>query len=196
MSADDVYETGKRRQETHGRGGCLKTAIIIAASIIGVVVLAFGVMALVGSQLPRAHTASRSIVLRQPRPNVYAGIRDFKSAPTWRNDVKSIEVVETPGQKLRFTEHGSENVTYELTEEVPNQRMVTRILNTDLGYSGQWTYELTDENGGTRVKITEDGDVSNVLFRFLSRYVFGHTGTVDSYLSALAKKFGETATPQ
>ena len=174
----------------------MKTAIIIGASIIGVLVLIVGVMALIGSQLPRAHTASRSIVLRQTRPNVYAVIRDFKSAPTWRSGVKSIDVTETPGQKLRFLEHGSDDVNYELTEDVPNQRMVTRILNTDLGYSGKWTYELTDEQGGTRVRITEDGDVSNVIFRFMSRYVFGHTSTMDAYLTALAKKFGETATPQ
>jgi uncharacterized membrane protein len=174
----------------------MKTAIIIAASVIGVVVLVFAVMALIGSQLPRAHTASRSIVLRQTRPNVYAVIRDFKSAPTWRSEVKSVEIVEAPGQKLRFVEQGSDDVTYELTEDVPNQRMVTRILNTDLGYSGQWTYELTDENGGTRLKITEAGDVSNVLFRFMSRYIFGHASTMDTYLAALAKKFGESATPQ
>jgi uncharacterized membrane protein len=174
----------------------MKIAIVIAASIIGVLVLIVAVMALIGSQLPTAHTASRSIVLRQPRPNVYAVIRDFKSAAAWRSEVKSTEVIETPGEKLRFIEHGSDDVTYEVTEDVPNQRMVTRILNTDLGYSGQWTYELTDENGGTRVKITEDGDVSNVFFRFMSRYVFGHTSTMDSYLAALAKKFGETATPQ
>lgn len=174
----------------------MKTAIIIVVSIVGILVLLVGVMALIGSQLPRAHTASRSVVLRQPRPNVYAVIRDFKSAPTWRSEVKSIEVTETPGQKLRFLEHGSDDVNYELTEDVPNQRMVTRILNTDLGYSGQWTYELTDENGGTSVKITEDGDVSNVLFRFMSRYVFGHTSTIDSYLTALGKKFGETVHPQ
>ena len=174
----------------------MKTAIIIVASIIGLLVLIVAVMALIGSQLPRTHTASRSITLRQPRPTVYAVIRDFKSAPAWRRGVKSSEVIATPGQKLRFTEHGSDDVTYELTEDVPNQRIVTRILNTDLGYSGQWTYELTDENGGTRVKITEDGDVSNVVFRFMSRYVFGHTSTMDSYLTALAKKFGETATPQ
>jgi uncharacterized membrane protein len=174
----------------------MKTAIVIVASIIAVVVLVFAVMALIGSQLPRAHTASRSIVLRQPRANVYAVIRDFKSAPAWRDGVKSIDIIETPGQKLRFLEHGSDDVMYEVAEDVPNQRIVTRILNTDLGYSGQWTYELTDENGGTRVRITEDGDVSNVLFRFMSRYVFGHTSTMDAYLTALAKKFGESASPE
>lgn len=174
----------------------MKIALVIVGSVVVLIVLLVGVIALIGSQLPKSHTASRSIVLRQPRQTVYAVIRDFKSAPSWRSDVKSVEVIETPGQKLRFLEHGSDDITYELAEEMPNQRMVTRILNTDLGYSGQWTYELTDENGGTRVRITEDGEVSNVLFRFMSHYVFGHTSTIDSYLSALAKKFGETATPQ
>jgi hypothetical protein len=74
--------------------------------------------------------------------------------------------------------------------------MVTRILDTDLGYSGKWTYVFTAENGGTRVSITEDGEVSNVLFRFMSRYVFGQTATMEAYLSSLAKRFGENTTSQ
>jgi hypothetical protein len=51
------------------------------------------------------------------------------------------------------------------------------------------------ENGGTRVRITEDGEVSNVVFRFMSQYVFGHTATIDGYLSSLAKRFAEDAKP-
>ena len=74
--------------------------------------------------------------------------------------------------------------------------MVTRIRDTDLGYSGKWTYMLAAEKGGTRLSIREDGEVSNVLFRFMSRYIFGHTATIDSYLTALAKHFGEDAAPQ
>jgi hypothetical protein len=71
--------------------------------------------------------------------------------------------------------------------------MITRIRDTDLGYSGQWTYTFAAENSGTRVTIRENGEVSNVIFRFLSRYVFGHTATMDSYLTSLAKHFGEDA---
>jgi hypothetical protein len=41
--------------------------------------------------------------------------------------------------------------------------------------------------------IREDGEVSNVIFRFMSRYVFGQTSTIDSYLTSLAKHFGEEA---
>ncbi|HEV2904214.1 MAG TPA: hypothetical protein VGW32_04155, partial [Pyrinomonadaceae bacterium] len=96
--------------------------------------------------------------------------------------------------RVHFREDGSNGpVNYELAEDVPGQRMVTRIIDTNLGYSGKWTYVFSPEGAGTRVTITEDGVVSNVIFRFLSRYAFGHTATMDSYLTSLARHFGETA---
>jgi len=175
----------------------MKVLIYIVVGVIAGLALLAGVIALIGSQLPKGHSAARSILLKQPPEKVYAVVRDFASAPTWRSDVQRIEVQPQTSGPLHFREEGSNGtVNYELTEDVPNQRMVTRILDTDLGYSGKWTYVFAAENGGTRVTITEDGEVSNVLFRFMSRYIFGHTATLDGYLSSLAKRFGETAPPQ
>jgi len=175
----------------------MKVLIYIVVGVIAGLALLAGVIALIGSQLPKGHSAARSILLKQPPEKVYAVVRDFASAPTWRSDVQRIEVQPQTSGPLHFREEGSNGtVNYELTEDVPNQRMVTRILDTDLGYSGKWTYVFAAENGGTRVTITEDGEVSNVLFRFMSRYIFGHTATLDGYLSSLAKRFGESATPQ
>ena len=74
--------------------------------------------------------------------------------------------------------------------------MVTRITDTDLGYAGKWTYVFAAEGRDTRLTITEDGEVSNVIFRFLSRYAFGHTATIDAYLTNLGRHFGENVTPQ
>lgn len=175
----------------------MKRLIFIVVGVIAGIALLAGVVALIGSRLPKAHLASRSILLHQSPQNVYAVVRDFASAPAWRPDVKRIEVQPQSSGPLHFREEGTNGtVNYELAEDVPNQRMVTRILDTDLGYSGKWTYAFAPENGGTRVTITEDGEVSNVLFRFMSRYVFGHTATLDGYLTSLAKRFGETAKPQ
>jgi len=168
----------------------MKLLIFILVGIVGGVLVIFGVMALIGSRLPKAHVASRSILLHRTPQDVYAVVRDFGSAPSWRADVKRIEV-ETPVYFREEGKHGT--VNYELVEDVPAQRMVTRIRDTDLGYSGQWTYSFTPENGGTRVTIREDGEVSNVLFRFMSRYIFGQTSTIDSYLTSLARRFGEEA---
>lgn len=166
----------------------MKFLIIGIVSIIALLAIAAGVIALIGSRLPEKHIASRSILLRQSPQEVYAVVRDFGSAPAWRSDIERIEVTNA-GAPVRFREVGENGtVNYELVEDVPAQKMVTRILDTDLGYSGQWTYTFTAENGGTRVTIQEDGEVSNVLFRFMSRYVFGHTATIDSYLTSLEKR--------
>jgi hypothetical protein len=81
-------------------------------------------------------------------------------------------------------------------EDMPASKLVTRIVDQDLGYSGSWTYQLEPTSEGTRLRITEDGAVSNLFFRFMSHYVFGQTSTMDSVLTALAKRFGEVAVPE
>ncbi len=175
----------------------MKLAILIVAGVIAGIALLGGIAALIGSQLPKSHVVSRSIVLHQSPQDVYGVVRDFTSAPQWRADVKQIDVDIPDRGPVYFREVGKHGtVNYELAEDVPAQRMVTRIRDTDLGYSGQWTYTFAAENDRTRVTIREDGEVSNVLFRFMSHYVFGQTSTIDTYLTSLAKRFGEDAVPQ
>ena len=175
----------------------MKLTIIIVAGIIAALVLAIAVIALIGSLLPKDHSVTRSIVLQQKAEAVYAVVRDFESAPKWRPDVRDVKITTGENGCVRFREEGKHGaVNYELAEDVPAQRMVTRITDKDLGYAGKWTYVLASERSGTRVTITEDGEVSNVIFRFLSRYAFGHTATIDGYLTALGKRFGENVRPK
>jgi hypothetical protein len=175
----------------------MRLLIYIVVAVIAGVILLVGIMALIGSRLPKNHVASRSIFLRKSPPDIYAVIRDFASMSKWRSDVKQVDVETSPGGPVYFREDSKHGVVnYELIEDVPNQRIVTRIRDTDLGYGGQWTYTLAPENGGTRVTIREDGEVSNVLFRFMSRYIFGQTSTMDSYLTSLANHFGEQTVPE
>jgi len=175
----------------------MRLLIFVVIGVVVVLVLVAGIVALIGSRLPREHVASRSILLHRSPQHVYSVVRDFGSAPKWRSDVKQMEVDAKQGGPVHFREVGKNGtVNYELTEDVPAQRMVTRIRDTDLGYSGQWTYTFAPENGGTRLTIREDGEVSNVLFRFMSHYVFGQTTTIDGYLTSLAKHFGEETVPQ
>lgn len=175
----------------------MKSLLIIVGGLIVLVVIVVAIVALLGSRLPKEHVASRSIRLHKSPSEVYAAARDFASAPAWRADVQRVEVTTRPDGRIHFREQGKHDaVNYELAEDIPAQRMVTRIVDTNLGYSGQWTYLFAAENSGTRLTITENGEVSNVLFRFMSRYILGHTATIDSYLSSLAKHFGEVAQPQ
>ncbi len=56
-------------------------------------------------------------------------------------------------------------------------------------FGGTWTYVLVPDVAGTRLTITEDGEVYNPLFRFLSRFVFSQTATIDTYLRHLEAAF-------
>ena len=175
----------------------MKLVIVIAGSVVGAIVLALGLIALLGSRLPKEHSATRSVLLHKSPESVYAVTRDFASMPKWRADLRQVKVTTEGNGPLRFREEGKHGaVNYELTEDVPGRRMVTRITDTDLGYSGKWTYVFAAEGADTRVTITEDGEVSNVFFRFLSKYAFGHTGTIDDYLTSLGKQFGEAVTAE
>jgi hypothetical protein len=149
----------------------MKTLVFVVIGIVSGLVLLVGVVALLGSRLPKAHVASRSIMLHRSPQEVYSFVR--------------------AGGPAVFREDG---VNYAVVKDVPGELLITRIVDTDLPYSGQWTYTFAPESGGTRVTIREDGEVSNVIFRFMSRYVFGHTATIDSYLNSLAKDLGEDTT--
>jgi hypothetical protein len=108
-----------------------------------------------------------------------------------------VEILDEVAGRVRFREHGKQGrITYEVVQDTPPEKLVTRIVDQDLGYSGTWTYLLSQTNDGTRVRITEEGEVPNLLFRFMSRFIFGHTATMDAYLRALARKFGEEAQPK
>ncbi|HLA13245.1 MAG TPA: SRPBCC family protein [Pyrinomonadaceae bacterium] len=174
----------------------MKFIIIIATSIVGLFLIFMAAIAMIFARLPKEHAVTRSILLNRPPSEVYTVVHDFASMPKWRSDVQQVEVTTQPDGRIHFRETGKHGiVNFELTEDVPEERMVTRITDTDLGYSGSWTYVFTAEGNLTRVTITENGEVSNILFRFFSRYVFGHTATIDGYLTSLAKHFGETRTP-
>jgi hypothetical protein len=66
---------------------------------------------------------------------------------------------------------------------------VTRIADPHLPFGGTWTYEVAPAvGGGSTLTITENGEVYNLVFRFISRFVMGYTATIDRYLEALRKK--------
>jgi hypothetical protein len=96
----------------------------------------------------------------------------------------------------RFIEK-SKNGTmpFEVEESAPPLRMVTRIDGKNLPFGGRWIFEVSPTAEGCRLNITESGEVYNPVFRFVSRFILGYTGTLDRYLTSVARKFGESAVP-
>jgi hypothetical protein len=159
-------------------------SVIIVAAIIAIVVVA-------GYSLPKSHVATRRARFRESPASLFAAI---SGPPDWRPDVKAHEDLPAVAGRKRFRDTGSwgDAVTYEVSESTPPHRYMTRIADENLAYSGSWAFDILDDAGGSIVRITESGEVKNPIFRFMSRFVFGQTGSIESYLRNLGKKFGET----
>jgi uncharacterized protein YndB with AHSA1/START domain len=159
----------------------VKIVLLTVGALVAVIVL----IVVIGALLPVAHTASRSLVVRKPPREVYALIRDVASFPQWRNEVQRVEVLTA----TQFREHAAHDaVTYEIIEDQPGRKIVSRIADKNLPYGGSWTWDFEPVDGGTRITVTENGEVYNPLFRFLSRFVLGHTATMDKYLAAVERR--------
>jgi uncharacterized protein YndB with AHSA1/START domain len=161
---------------------------------VGLIVLIAGAATLIGLLLPRDHVASTTTVIAAPAENVWDALANVADYPRWRPDVRSVDVLSTEGA-LRWreqTQHGA--ITFERSEEHRPRRLVARIADETLPFGGAWTYELASEAPGTRLTITERGYVTNPIFRFMARFVFGHHRTQEDFLRALGQRFGHDVT--
>jgi len=164
-----------------------------AGIIVGGLAALVALMAAVGALLPKSHVATQAATFRNQPAQLWQAITNVPRFPAWRKDVK--QVIASPGADARagWTEvwpHG-ERVPIEVREWTPPVRLETRIAAPDLPFGGTWAYVLTPTSAGTELRITENGEVYNPLFRFLSKFVFGHTTTMRTYLLALGKSLGE-----
>lgn len=170
----------------------LKILGLLVALLLATILL----IVIIGYSLPKDHMASRAISLRRPPADVFALISNFKDEPSWRTDVQQVEMLPERAGHIRFMEK-SKNGTmpFEVEESIPPQRMVTRIDEKKVPFGGRWIFEISPTADGCRLNITERGEVYNPVFRFVSRFILGYTGTLDRYLTSVAKKFGESALP-
>lgn len=156
--------------------------------VLGILLAAALVIVIVGWRLPVAHVATRSVLVSASPETVFALISTPESYPQWRTDVKKVDVT-TENGATRFREDGENGpILFEITEKVAPRRFVTRIADKSLPFGGRWIYEIAPAQGGSELRITEEGEVYNPVFRFVSRYIMGHTATIDSYLGAVQKR--------
>jgi hypothetical protein len=170
----------------------IKATVIVVGCLAGLV----AAVAAIGMALPKAHVASRSVRLRRGPPEVWDAIHDVRRFSEWRPGLERVERLPDADGRPRWKEVGSHGaITFELVEASAPARMVTRIADPSLPFGGSWTYVVDPTPEGSRLTIVEQGEVYNPLFRFMSRFVFGHTATIDAYLAALAARLGEGAAP-
>jgi uncharacterized protein YndB with AHSA1/START domain len=151
-------------------------------------------MAAVGATLPVKHTATRSATLKAPPQQVWDVVA---GPPNWQPEVTRYEELPSVGGRRQWIEYGrgGSKSTYQVVEENPPQKLVTRIADSQLPFGGTWTYEIAPAaEGGSTLTITENGEVYNPILRFIVRYERGYTATIDRYLRALQNKFSSSQT--
>lgn len=150
-----------------------------------------------GVATPRRHTASRSIVLNAAPERVWSLIRDVTNYPDWRESIQNVRVLDSGDAQTAWTEVGlQKSVSYVAEADEPPRRFVARIADEDLGYAGEWEYVVTAAGDGSRLSITERGQVGNIVLRFFQTHLFGHTRTIDAYLRDVASAVGERSQPE
>lgn len=160
--------------------------LLIIALIFAVPLI---VVLIVGSTLPATHTVSRTTSLRRPPETVWKLI---SGPPDWRPDVRKYqELPSRDGHRVwSETDKSGQTITFEVVESAPPRRLVTRIADPKLPFGGTWTYEISPASDGCMLTITENGEIYNPVFRFVSRFMIGHAATLNTYMKALHARLG------
>lgn len=166
----------------------------IVLIVVGAVALLVLVVVVVGALLPKHHVSSRQADFQATPEKLFALVAGPQD---WRPDVaKCEEVSDNSGRRFqRETNRHNETITYELLDVNSPHSIQRRIATPNLPYSGSWTFVFTPNAGGTNVRITEDGEVYNPIFRFVTRFILGETATIDSYLKAMGGATGQKIQP-
>ncbi len=163
----------------------MKTLLLIALGLIGVLAVTVLVLYVAGLCLPREHRTQITVTLQASRATVWAALTDYAAMPQWWPAVKSVRLEKRPdGTELTWNadRHGRE-IPFRTVESRTNEKLVRAIAQDDLPFGGTWTYELADAGpGATRLTLTEDGFINPPVFRAMARWFFGLDSTMKDFL--------------
>ena len=161
----------------------MKIILISAGIIVLAVPLAVWIF---GTLLPANHVAKGSRTIGAAHLKAAHWIRDIQSQPAWRKDVKEIVVIDrVPALRYReISAHGK--IQFVFREISRDTQFESVIDDASQPFGGRWLITLENAMPHTVVTIREEGEVRSPLFRFFSKYVFGHDKTLNQYLDDLA----------
>jgi uncharacterized protein YndB with AHSA1/START domain len=164
----------------------------IALITIGVIVALVVIVAAIGYALPVKHRGIGEATFKATPETIFTLITNVDGYTTWRSGLKSVETIPSTDGRKRFRElsgHGPIAFVFESVE--PNNRLVARIDEKSLPFGGTWIYDvIPTSDGRTTLRITEDGEIYNPVFRFVSRFFTGYDTTIKKYLADVGRKVG------
>jgi hypothetical protein len=168
----------------------------VAVVVVGILAIV-ALVVVIGLLLPKQHRAVRNKSFSCSPEPVWNAITDFSNTSGWRKQLKSVEALPARNGHPVWKEidRSGDAIAYETLELVYPRRLVRKIADDKLPFGGTWTIEIKPEPGGTVVEIVEDGIVFNPIFRFVSKFILGHTRTIDNYLAELSQHLEASRAP-
>lgn len=160
---------------------------------IGVVLGVVAVLAGIGYSMPNAHVAQAEADYRMGADSVYAVLSNVEAWPEWHPSVGTLEPVEDSAATSWRIRGPDGSMTVTVAGEEPPSRFVT--LADGGMFVGRWTYHVETRNGSTRVTITEEARIDNLVIRGLTVFR-NQTRTLEQVLRSLGQHLGERVEPR
>jgi hypothetical protein len=154
--------------------------------LIGVLLFIALIIVIIGVFLPVKHTVSMELSLNAGAKEVWQRLRDFKAYPQWR---KLLAVEVQSDSSWIEVDKRNHRLPLKIVTEEPLQKLVTEINSKHLPFGGTWVFVLRPAHDETIVTIRENGEVYNPVFRFVSKYIMGHTASINQYAKDLEGSF-------
>jgi len=159
--------------------------------VLALLVLLITLTWLVGLAVPRRHVTVRSARLSRSVQEVWSVLSDLPGFARWAPEVSAVSRLPDQNGHPVYALEGKWPMPLEVETLDPPRRMVTRVVDSGLPFGGTWTWEIQPEGSGSRVTLTERGEIKVAPMRTLARFVFGYHSTLDAYLEALGHRLGQ-----
>lgn len=171
----------------------MKRAAKIVLGVVATPVAALAVAWGIGHALPVAHVASVERDLDAEAVDVWSLVSDPGGSAAWRGSVASVERLDDRDGMPAFreqTDYGPVDYVQEVV--TPPTRVVTRIVDNEQ-FGGTWEYVITPTDGGTRIVITERGEIYSPMMRTFANWFFGLDSTLNAYADDLTARLASGA---
>lgn len=166
----------------------MKIALFIVAGLAISILLIW----IMGNRLPVKHEASVSKIYPSHKDKIWSLLSNFSDYPNWRSSIKSVEKLPNDSREVwQETDRHNEKIAYATVYSEPGHRLDRRIVSK-LPYGGQWSLQLTQLEHGCQLTITEHGEIYNVFFRVMAKYVFGYESSMKQFHADLSSALAES----
>lgn len=155
--------------------------------VLGGLALLIVLVLTIGAIQPVKHVAQRSAELNAPVDKVWEMITNYTDMPKWRKELLKVELkIGADGQQVwQEFENDKESLDFETITQIEQKKLVRKIVGDRSDFGGTWTFELMANGNQTHLIITEHGEVYNIIYRFVSKYIMGHYASLDRYIDQL-----------